>query len=292
MTRDANENQMTFEVDQLTGHNNYVGRMISSCSTLSEERKFAKSIYAQIGGPRDLRRVISGLASSGKPAARRLACHLIRLFHGKYGKEVPSVLLILANDPDWRVREEAAWALSRVLEGDFDRIVAIYKRWSLAESDEVQRAIAVAAKRVGQSRRPEFAEGLFDLLEPLMANRSQYVRKNLGPYALGDGLLVYYPEQGFSFLRKCMKSNNQQVRWNIAMSLSSTAGMKNTGEAIEILTELALDNRRYVWRSVASAMRKLALKRPSDVLPVIEEWSGDERRRHIALIVEKYVDTE
>ena len=27
------------------------------------------------------------------------------------------------------------------------------------------------------------------LLEPLMADRSQYVRKNLGPYAIGDGLL-------------------------------------------------------------------------------------------------------
>lgn len=264
--------------------------LITKCSNLPEERRLAEYIKDQAGDLNQLKEWVSNWSLSEKPSERRLACHLVAEPYKVCKHVVLNILLKLSNDSDWTVREEAAWAFSRILERDFYKVCDIYKSWSSTESDKVRRAIVVAAMRVGKRRQVEFAGGLFELIDPLMDDRSKYVRKSLGAYALGDGLLRYYPERGFQFLWKCMKSNDEQVRWNIAMSLSSTAGARYVNHALEILSKLALDKRRYVWRAVASAMRELARRKPLVILPVLKDWLENQQRQHVAKVVAQYVD--
>ena len=223
-------------------------------------------------------------------ASRELACAIVGVCYPTFEEETFELLMCLADDPCWGVKEEVTWAYAEILERDFEGIYPVFQEWTQHSSENIRRAIVIAAKRVGKSRKEEFAHPLFQLLEPLLSDRSVYVRKNLGPFALGDGLLRYYPKQGFWFLWKWMETNDEQIRWNIAMSLSSTAGAQYADQAIEILSELALDNRRYIWRAVASAMRELVRRRPSVTLPVLRGWLEDKRRQHIAKIVARYVD--
>jgi len=278
------------ELVELNKPNKCANLLTSACSSLSEERDFASLVKDYIGNPSKLCQWVSNWCSSKRPDERRLACHLVADLYEQCKQKVLSILLELGNDSDWKVREEAAWAFSRVLKSDFDKICELYKQWASSKSSKVRRAIVVAVIRVGKLRRDKFAEGLFELLELLMADRDEYVRKNLGPYALGDGLLKYYPERGFQFLWKCMKRNDEQIRWNIAMSLSSTAGAEHADRAVKILSELALDDRRYVWRATASAMKELVRRKPSTALPVLKDWQKDQRRNHVAQIVARYVD--
>ncbi len=80
-----------------------------------------------------------------------------------------------------------------------------------------------------------------------------------------------------------------QVRWNVAMSFASYGGNKHWEKALELLTRLATDERRYVWRAVASALRYIGRRRPEQVRPILEEWLRDERLRRPAEVALKYI---
>ena len=80
-----------------------------------------------------------------------------------------------------------------------------------------------------------------------------------------------------------------QVRWNVAMSFARYGCNKQWEKALEILTRLAADERRYVWRAVASALRYIGRRRPEQVCPILEEWLDNERRRRPATIALKYI---
>jgi 3-methyladenine DNA glycosylase AlkD len=115
------------------------------------------------------------------------------------------------------------------------------------------------------------------------------VRKNLGSYAIGDGLLRCYPRLTLRYLEKWVESEDEQVRWNVAMSFASYGGNKQWERALEILTRLATDERRYVWRAVASALRYIGRRRPEQVRLILEEWLHDERLRRPAEVALKYI---
>jgi hypothetical protein len=53
-------------------------------------------------------------------------------------------------------------------------------------------------------------------------------------------------------------------------------------KALIILRKLSLDERRYVWRAVSSAMWKLGRKKPEIVRPELSRWLEDERRVTVA----------
>lgn len=65
------------------------------------------------------------------------------------------------------------------------------------------------------------------------------------------------------------------------MAFASFGGNRNWQKGIKILTELATDERRYVWRSVASALLYLACRHP-EVQNMLKEWLQDPKRANVA----------
>lgn len=164
------------------------------------------------------------------------------------------------------------------MERNFDEAYALLQRWARHPSENVRRAVVLTAKKAGKERRPEWGEPLLDLLKPLLSDRSVYVRKNLGPFAIGDGLLRYYPGLTIARLTRWAEEEDEQVRWNVAMAFSTAGAARHLDAALPILERLAADDRRFVWRAVASAMRNLGRRVPERVVPVLKEWLKDERR--------------
>ncbi len=74
------------------------------------------------------------------------------------------------------------------------------------------------------------------------------------------------------------------------MVFSAAEAAKHVGAALPILTELAADERRFVWRAVASAMRNLGRRRYTQVVPILKGWLHDEQRRRVAEVALRYVE--
>jgi 3-methyladenine DNA glycosylase AlkC len=204
--------------------------------------------------------------------------------------EVAEFVERLAEDPDWERREDAAWLLSELLLARFEAVYARCRRWVLHPSHSVRRAVAVAIKRTCKARIPAWGERFLDLLEPLLSDRAVYVRKNLGPFAIGDGLLRCYPELTLRRLEAWAHRSDEETRWNVAMAFSTAEGARHVEAALPLLTLLAADERRFVWRAVASAMRNLGRRQSQAVRPVLNDWLKDERREQVAAVALSYLE--
>jgi 3-methyladenine DNA glycosylase AlkD len=113
-----------------------------------------------------------------------------------------------------------------------------------------------------------------------------------GPFAIGDGLLRYYPDLTLQRLSRWAEAQDQQVRWHVAMAFSAAEGAKHLDAALPILERLAEDDRRFVWRAVAGVMRNLGRRTPERIVPVLQEWLEDERRSRPAETALKYLMAE
>jgi HEAT repeat protein len=222
------------------------------------------------------------LADRPEPAARHVACALLTTGYGS--DPVGSLLLLrrLADDADWTVRDSAGEACGALLEKGFPRMVETLREWSGAPAANVRRAVVIAVAKAAASRRLEWAEPLLKLVEPLLADRDPTLRRTLGALVLGGALLVYYPDATFEYLAKWSTSTDEQVLWNVAMAFSGPGGPPLAKKALIVLRKLSLDERRYVWRAVASAMWKLGRKKPEVVRPELAQWLEDERRVEVA----------
>ena len=229
------------------------------------------------------------LADRPEAAARAIGVGLFRHYWPSRPDEVQARLLRLADDEDWWVREAAHSTMGSLLTAHFDDLYPILRSWARHPSANVRRGVAIAARQAGNERREDWAEALLNLVEPLLADREEYVRKNLGPYAIGDGLLRCYPRPTLARLRRWADDPREEVRWNVAMAFRSFGGTRHLQEALEILAQLAADERRFVWRAAASALHYLGRRQPEAVRPVLEGWLQDEQRAQAAEVALRYI---
>ncbi|MFU8770870.1 MAG: DNA alkylation repair protein, partial [Anaerolineales bacterium] len=201
-----------------------------------------------------------------------LAANLVPLVYPHSPQEVVEILTRIADDQNWEVRESAGHVFLQLLKSNPADAFPLLEQWVCHPSENLRRAAAITIKKVAKERRIEWGARLLDLIEPLLSDHSIYVRKNLGAFAIGDGLLRYYPELTLERLRIWATWEDEQVRWNVAMVFSAAEGAKHMDEAIIILDRLARDERRYVWRAVASAMRSLGRRSPERIMPVLKRW--------------------
>ncbi|MEW5934280.1 MAG: hypothetical protein AB1816_11935, partial [Bacillota bacterium] len=112
-------------------------------------------------------------------------------------------------------------------------------------------------KYAARTRRHEWAEPLLELVEPLLTDPHPYVRRNLGPFVIGDQLLRSYPAQTLARLYRWAERPDAVTRWNVAMVFTSAEGRRHREAGMRILEILASDTRSPVARAVAAARRRL-----------------------------------
>jgi hypothetical protein len=235
-----------------------------------------------------------GVAMAGRPewAARMAASWFFSPYYAEHPAEVRRLLLRLADDENWTIREGASGGFARVLQDHFDEVYPLFQGWTRHPSENARRAVVLAVMPVVRDTKSgaERAERCLRLLEPLLADRSQYVSKNLGPFAIGAAILNHHADLTFAMLEHWRDAyDDEQVRWNLAMAVSASGGVAHVGRALAFLYTLADDERRRVWRAVASAARALGKKRPEVVIPELKRWLEDDTRRQVAETALKYL---
>ncbi len=182
----------------------------------------------------------------------------------------------LARDDDWEVRESAASLLGDALERSFEPYLRSARTWMASGEPRLRRAVVVGAKYAARSRHPERAEPILDLLEPALLEHDEYVRRNLGPYAIGDQILRSFPDATFARLERWAREPDENVRWNVASTFTSASGARVAERAFGILAFLSTDARPFVQRAVHAAVRNILKRRP-ELRDAIAEWSSGHR---------------
>ena len=194
-----------------------------------------------------------------------------------------------ADRDNWAVREYAGVCAGRILNAHFDDVYGVLADWSRHTSENVRRAVVIATMEAAKANVPKRGAKLLKLIEPLMDDESRYVRVNLGPFAISLALLKNYPELTRKFLDKHARRKNEAARWNVAMVWSAVGGRQYAEDGARLLHDLAADERRLVWRAVASAAVKLGRAKPEVVKPLLKKWKADPARKHVAEVVERYL---
>jgi 3-methyladenine DNA glycosylase AlkC len=227
--------------------------------------------------PDDLVRWAVWMAEQPGPTARELGALMLAQTYPHHKEEALPLLQQLADDGHWEVREWAGSAAGELLSRHFEEMYPVLMRWAGGRSELARRAVAVAVRGATDSRKPEHCEALFALIEPLVTDRAEYVRRNTGPFAVGK-MLHHYPETTLRRVREWASREDEMSRWNAAMVFTSASARNHVDAALEILSELARDERRLVRTAVAAALRNL-IKRDGDrVVPELREWLKDERK--------------
>jgi 3-methyladenine DNA glycosylase AlkC len=199
------------------------------------------------------------------------------------------LLKIAADSDNWVVREYAGVCAGRIFNAHFDDVYGVMVDWSQHPSENVRRVVVIAAMEAAKANAPKRGAKLLKLLDPLMGDDARYVRVNLGPFAISLALLKNYPELTLKFLDKHAKRKNEFARWNVAMVWSAVGGRKYAEDGVRLLHDLAADERRFVWRAVASAAAKLGRAKPEVMKPLLKKWKADPARKHVAEVAERYL---
>lgn len=256
----------------------------------ADKRLAAKLIHAHFADrPRDLskwcRQLLGGVDHNAHEVGLLLLPHVYAL-HPIYAQRR---LLRHADSPNWEVREFADSVAGDILDRHFDEFYPIVKKWQRHASENIRRAVVIATMEAAKPGRPGRGPKLLRLLEPLMADPARYVRVNLGPFAISLALLKSYPGETLKWLEAQSRRKNENVRWNVAMVWSAAGGRKHAPQGARILHRLAADERRFVWRAVASAAVKLGRARPDVIKPLVRKWRADPKRKHAAAVVAYYL---
>jgi 3-methyladenine DNA glycosylase AlkC len=217
------------------------------------------------------------------PTAKDLAAMLLVPAYPADPKGALSLLRRLADDAHWEVREWAGSSAGELLAHHFDEVLPQVQAWARDESQFVRRAVDLAARGAADRRRLERCEPLLQLMDALVTDRADEVRRNTGPFAVGGSLLAAYPEQTLARVRRWAANEDEMSRWNAAMVFTAANARKHVGPGLDVLSELARDQRRLVWMAVASALRHLVKRDPERVVPRLREWLKDDRKLPAAI---------
>lgn len=198
------------------------------------------------------------LCHSGNHTGEEIGVMLLPATYTVDPQAVRQMLEVLVDSSHWEVREWAASAAGQILFDHYDDFHVTLIRWLKDPSANLRRGAIVAIK-VGSSKLPSaHVAYLLDVLQPLLADRDPYVKKNLGPYVLGDGLIKSHPELVLSRLKAWVELPDETARWNVAMVFTAQAGAKHAHDASSILNILATDSRPSVIKALAKARNAIA----------------------------------
>jgi len=252
-------------------------------AAIKDYRYAARTLHASLRDrDGELLRYVIDAANAADLSARLLACELLPFIYPADQDRCLGILKSLIKDDDWEVRDAASESCGRLFRDDFNRMLAELAEWRSSSAPNIRRAVVLATLRAATPQHLERAEPLLKLLDPLLEDRDPLVRRNLGPSALGAVLLLHYPAATFEYLVKWSTSNDAQVLWNVAMAFSCKPAARIAKKSLIVLRKLSLDERRFVWRAVASTMWKLGRKVPELIRPELARWLEDERRVDVA----------
>jgi len=203
----------------------------------------------------------NALCNLNEPAAKEIGVSLIWRGYKHSSAKVKKQLLKIADDPNWEVREYAGNAFAAVLKEN-NELHSQMLQWTKHRSENVRRAVVFSA--IGLRNEIDIKKA-FAIFQPLMYDKSRYVKKNLGPFILGCYFGNAFPHEVIKQLEKWSKIKDEHFRWNIIMSFNNSFGNKYPDEALDVISLFLNDDKKTVERAVKSTLNHLSKRHKSKV---------------------------
>jgi len=269
----------------------FLVRLLESSGRVPDFRKAQKIILKQYKRePENCFDFAVKLAQNKSRCARFTASITLGEMAKDHYKAVMPILKELASDESWEVREGAADGVNSVLGHHFELALRELKFWVASGNENLTRAVVVSVIPRPKVNLSSHLDEILDLLEKVLPDRREYVRKNLGPFCL-NLMANKHPDVVLPRLREWARLKGEQVLWNVAMTFSAMFGRRHPDEALEILEIIGRDKRGYVWRAVVSALRNIGRTHPEKVLPLLKKWLKDKELKKVAEVALKYIKT-
>jgi 3-methyladenine DNA glycosylase AlkC len=225
-------------------------------------KKLVQQILKKEKNKKEIKKLGICLVNQGGWGKTFVGVHLLAAVKDVVKKnEFKKVIYKLADDERWDVRETAASLIKQLLLLDFDYYFEIMKEMVKHKNANIRRAAVVGSMQTKliKSQARQIAKHIY---EPLMADDDVYVRKNLGPFAIGDFLLRLYPDLTVEFFDKWLKTKHPRIIWNVlnAFQLSRLKNGKYGSRLKEAKKYLKIAEKiedKTVERAVKSLKRKI-----------------------------------
>jgi 3-methyladenine DNA glycosylase AlkD len=194
--------------------------------------------------------------------AKEVGIHIIWRAYNYNRKEVEAMLMKISDDPNWEVREYAAGAVAATV-ANFSIFYKTLELWRKHRSENVRRVVVMSVSGLKNKKDSTCTKKTFALIEPLLYDSSVYVKKNLGPFAIGSWYGYSFPKETFQALDNWIKIKDEHVRWNIAMTFNNSFGNHYPQKALKYLRVLSKDKNKVVQRAVRSTLRSLNKRHPA-----------------------------
>lgn len=180
----------------------------------------------------------------------------------------------LSRDESWRVRERVAMALKHVNANAFEQVESTWEGWVDHDDNYVRRACEVGLMGV----EPEHVDTALGILDPLMADDDDYVKKSCGAFAVSS-IANTKPAVGREYLERWSRSADLRTRWNVAKAVGGA--YRENDHALDLAYRLSGDEAYRVRRATASSLKKLFDKRRS-ARERVKQW--DERDEFLSML--------
>lgn len=220
----------------------------------------------------------SKLLRTGTATSIELGLLILPVESEKTRPKVFDLLIKYADHDNWEIREYAGEMLGEFLRYHFhdykDELINLRR----SDSENVRRAVVIALKYLGKYRDLSLSKEILEILGLYMNDASNYVKKNLGPFAIGDAMIDYAPSHTLAYLKRWAFHSNPNVKWNVASVFSTAAGAKYYDVGFELLGKLIYDDdtsvRQMALKSFKNLYQRNANQRPAIkklLLPIIEK---------------------
>lgn len=191
----------------------------------------------------------------------------------------------IAQDDDWRLREDAGFELRARTEEGFEQNYKVIKKWLNSNDENIRRAGVIGCmvrKRYGTSEK---IYRLMRLLEKVLDDPSVYVRRNTGPFVIGY-LGYTYPDTVLPILSEWAKQYKNSSKfcacWNIVSAFSQALGRRRPQEALQVMRTFASHPHYIVQRSVTKSLVNISKTAFSDTVMLCQEMLKTSSKNELA----------
>jgi hypothetical protein len=215
---------------------------------------------------------------------RFIAGKYLGRFYVREPAAVKNYLEKLALDPEWQVREGAAWGMSSLWERqdsgnpqeehgsatEDDRIIAkrpqpvedcisaCYTHWLGDSREHLRATAALSLVPVIKKGDPGLLPVLISLLDRLMQDDSPKVRGLVGPQLIGKALAETFPATAKECLQRWLAIPLPVTQWQIARAVCGSLSIVFPGEVMQILHNLQCPEHPLVQGGLVHALKRLS----------------------------------
>lgn len=200
---------------------------------------------------------VTVLLNIGTTTSIELALLILPVESNKDSNKVFDILTRYADHENWEIREYAGEMIGEFLRYHFRNYKSRLAHLRRSDSENIRRAVVIGLKYLGKYRELSLSEEILEILGLYMDDTSNYVKKNLGPFAIGDAMIEYDSLHTIAYLKRWASHSNPNVKWNVASVFSTAAGAKHYDVGFELLGKLIHDEDKSVRQMALKGFKNL-----------------------------------